>query len=228
MAKEWRRWQWSLVCCRNLSTQAQVVRASSADAFTKLPGAPSPDVGSLASASTLSCASPHLPPHTCFLKEAFLHPGLGDTLPLSYRKCGLSLSRHPSSFPNCNFESSLGQVLGPLRLGTEKGIRNNGGFPVLRRRNADLLKSPLTCKEPQGPLSLGLAIHLPRLPVHRGKTKTQLLVGVTGEFKWGLGQREPSTLRRGDHCPSGRGGRDLGQLRVALRNALRLSKWAIR
>ena len=32
------------------------------------------------------------------------------------------------------------------------------------------------------------------------------MVGVTGEFKWGLGQREPSTLRRGAHCPLGRVG----------------------
>ena len=40
MDKEWRRWHWSLVCCQNLSTQAQVVRVSSGDVFTKLPRAP--------------------------------------------------------------------------------------------------------------------------------------------------------------------------------------------
>lgn len=78
------------------------------------------------------------------------------------------------SLSNWNCVSSLRQVLGPLRLGTEKGIRNNGGFTVLRRRNhvqtpsIAYVKLPLAFKELQGQSSLPprpslcLPTHTPR------------------------------------------------------------------
>lgn len=138
--------------------------------------------------------------------------------------------------------SSLGQLLGPRRLGTEKGI--NGGFTVLRRRNPGagalygLGKPPLAFEELQRPLSLGAPIHPPRrkgeqtcfAESHTAMGGSGEGAGVTGDWNGGSGRGSPApTSEEAIACQGGVGG-PRAQLREAPRNALRalrLSKWAL-
>lgn len=76
-------------------------------------------------------------------------------------------------------------------------------------------------------------IHPPILPLYRGETKAQLVVGMGRKHEWlvglngGSGRGSPADMGEEAAVHPGGVGEPWAQLRGAPRNTLRLSKWAL-